>query len=204
MLSAAYFHSEDAAYSFFEARLWPGGPVCPHCRSTGKKIGKLNGQTTRRGLYKCYGCRRPFTVKIGTIFESSHLKLHLWLQAIYLLSCNRRRITLRQLQQTLGIGLKTAWVLNRLIRDLIPRDSESAAVIGEHRSAVPGKTSATVVTMTVTAEGRTKAAAALRGADPSQRPKRPEAGASKPEPYREYRKPRARRRPHDPRQMRLF
>ena len=116
MLSEPYFHNEDAAYSFCESRLWPAGPLCPHCRSAGGKVGKLKGKSTRRGTYKCYTCRRPFTVKIGTVFESSHLKLHLWLQAIYLVSFARKKLTVRQLQQTLGIGLKTAWILNRRIR----------------------------------------------------------------------------------------
>ena len=89
MLSEPYFHNEDAAYSFCESRLWPAGPLCPHCRSTGEKVGKLKGKSTRRGTYKCYACLRPFTVKIGTVFESSHLELHLWLQAIYLVSFAR-------------------------------------------------------------------------------------------------------------------
>lgn len=36
-LSAAHFHSEEAAYAYVEARLWPNGPVCPHCGPTEEK-----------------------------------------------------------------------------------------------------------------------------------------------------------------------
>ena len=206
MHSEAYFHNEDAAHSFFEARLWLDGPVCPHCRCTGKKIAKLKGKSTRRGLYKCYGCRRPFTVTVGTIFQASHLKLHLWLQAIYLLSCHRRRITIRQLQQTLGIGLKTAWVLNHRIRELITRDDGRLAVTGEHRSAVVGETLATPKTETAADHDRTKAAVALVGPERRAALERPEAGLPKREPRRGYRKRPVRRRPvhRDPRQLTLF
>ncbi len=116
VLSADHFHSEAAAFEYVEARLWPNGPVCPHCGSVGDKIGRLNGQTTRPGLRKCYGCRKPFTVKIGTIFEDSHLALRLWLQAIHLLCASKKGISSRQLQRTLGCGMKTAWHLGHRIR----------------------------------------------------------------------------------------
>ena len=84
-LSAPHFHDEEKSYAYVEARLWPNGPVCPHCGGV-EKVGKLAGKTTRPGLWKCYQCRKPFTVKIGTIFESSHVALHIWLQAMYLIA----------------------------------------------------------------------------------------------------------------------
>ena len=202
--SEPYFHNENAAYAFCQSRLWPAGPVCPHCRCTGGKIGKLKGKSTRRGTYKCYQCRRPFTVKIGTIFESSHLKLHLWLQAIYLVSFAKRRITVRQLQQTLGIALKTASVLNRRIRELTARDDGPLAIVGERRSVV-GETLASAKTLTVDRD-RAKPAGALAGAGSSSTLERPEARGSKPEPKREYGKRRSKRRPRqpDPKQLNLF
>ncbi|MGB8182797.1 MAG: transposase, partial [Stellaceae bacterium] len=66
VLSAPHFQDEPAAFAYVEAHLWPSGPMCPHCGTTGDKIGKLAGKTTRAGLYKCYGCRKPFTVRMGT------------------------------------------------------------------------------------------------------------------------------------------
>jgi transposase-like protein len=117
VLHAPQFHDEASAYSYVESILWPDGPVCPHCGNCDRaKIGKLNGKTTRIGLRKCYECRQPFTVKIGTIFEDSHAPLRHWLQAIYLMCSSKKGISTRQLQRTLGVGMKTAWHMGHRIR----------------------------------------------------------------------------------------
>lgn len=116
VLSASHFHSEEAAFAFVEARLWPDGPTCPHCGATKEHIGRLAGKSTRAGLCKCYACRGQFTVRIGTIFESSHAPLRYWLQAIHLMCSSKKGISTRQLQRTLGVGLKTAWFLGHRIR----------------------------------------------------------------------------------------
>ncbi len=115
VLSHERFHNEEAAFAYVEAQLWPAGPVCPHCGETAK-IGRLTGKTTRIGLRKCYACRKPFTVRMGTIFEDSHLPLRLWLQAIHLLCASKKGISTRQLQRMLGCGMKTAWHLGHRIR----------------------------------------------------------------------------------------
>jgi transposase-like protein len=117
VLSADRFHNEQAAFDYVEAQLWANGPVCPHCsKADASKIGRLQGKTTRPGLRKCYACRKPFTVRIGSIFEDSHLPLRLWLQAIHLLCSSKKGISTRQLQRTLGCGMKTAWHLGHRIR----------------------------------------------------------------------------------------
>ncbi len=117
VLSELRFHNEEAAFAYVEAELWPSGPVCPHCGNVdAAKIGRLQGKTTRVGLRKCYECRKPFTVRIGTIFEDSHLPLRLWLQAIHLLCSSKKGISTRQLQRILGCGMKTAWFLGHRIR----------------------------------------------------------------------------------------
>jgi transposase-like protein len=117
VLSDLRFHNEEAAFAYVEAELWPNGPVCPHCENADtSKIGRLQGKTTRVGLRKCYACRKPFTVRIGTIFEDSHLPLRLWLQAIHLLCSSKKGISTRQLQRILGCGMKTAWHLGHRIR----------------------------------------------------------------------------------------
>ena len=115
-LSSPRFHNEEAAYTFVESHLWPDGPVCPHCGASGDRAGRLDGKSSRAGMRKCYGCRKTFTVKVGTIFESSHMPLHMWLQAIYLLCSSKKGISTRQLQRTLGVGMKTAWFVMHRIR----------------------------------------------------------------------------------------
>jgi transposase-like protein len=117
VLNDPRFHSEDAAFAYVEAQLWPNGPTCPHCgNADASKVGRLSGKTTRAGLRKCYACRKPFTVRMGSIFEDSHLPLHLWLQAIHLMCASKKGISTRQLQRMLGCGMKTAWHLGHRIR----------------------------------------------------------------------------------------
>jgi transposase-like protein len=115
ILNAEHLQSEEAAFAFLEARVWPDGPVCPHCGASGR-IKKLAGKTTRVGLHKCYDCMKPFTVKVGTVFESSHVALHLWLQAVHLLCSSKKGISSNQLHRTLGVTLKTAWLMSHRIR----------------------------------------------------------------------------------------
>src|SRR5215212_11200222 len=109
-LSAKHFHDEEAAYAWVEGRLWPTGPVCPHCGGV-ERISKMQGKSTRLGLYKCYQCRKPFTVRMGTIFESSKVALHVWLQAMYLIAGSKKGISTRQIQRMLQCSMKTAWFL---------------------------------------------------------------------------------------------
>lgn len=116
VLSAPHFQNEDAAFAYVEARLWPNGPVCPFCFATGGKIGAMNGKTTRQGLKKCYACKKPFTVRQSSIFESSHLPLRLWLQAIHLMCASKKGISTRQLQRMFQCSMKTAWHLTHRIR----------------------------------------------------------------------------------------
>ena len=116
ILSAPHFHNEEAAYKFVEARIWPRGPVCPHCGGV-ERNRPLAGKSTRIGVYKCYDCRKPFTVKVGTIFESSHIPLRLWLQAIFLVASSKKGISSTQLHRTLGVTLKSAWFMSHRIRE---------------------------------------------------------------------------------------
>ena len=121
ILSKPYFHNEEAAYEFVEGKLWPHGPVCPRC-ACGDRVTKMQGKSTRIGTYKCRECRKPFTVKIGTIFESSHVKMHLWLQAIFLIASSKKGISSNQLHRTLGVTLKTAWFMSHRIREAMKMD----------------------------------------------------------------------------------
>jgi transposase-like protein len=134
VLSDLRFHNEQAAFDYVEAQLWLNGPICPHCQATGDKIGRLNGKTTRPGLYKCYACRKPFTVRMGTIFEDSHLALHKWLQAIHLMCASKKGISTRQLQRMLGCGMKTAWHLGHRIRFAMAPGGDLGPMGGEGKT----------------------------------------------------------------------
>ncbi len=95
-----------------KSKLWPAGPECQHCGVVAQ-AGKLKGKTTRTGLWKCYACMKPFTVKVGTVFESSHVPLHIWLQTVHLIASSKKGISTHQIHRTMGVTLKTAWFHDR-------------------------------------------------------------------------------------------
>jgi transposase-like protein len=128
IISDKHFHDEEAAYAWVEARVWPDGPICPHCGGT-ERIGKMEGKSTRVGTYKCYQCRKPFTVKIGTIFEASHVPMRHWLQAMFLMCSSKKGISANQLHRVLGCTLKTAWFIAHRIREAM-RESNLAPMGG--------------------------------------------------------------------------
>ena len=121
------FFSEDAAYRRIEAFVWPQGPVCPHCGGS-ERIGRLGGRMPRPGTLKCYSCRKPFNVKIGTRLESTHVPLHLWLQALFLKHACERPLSVNRLQKVLGVSSRTSWMIAQRIRAALAED-ESA---GDH------------------------------------------------------------------------
>jgi transposase-like protein len=114
-ISAPYLHDESAAFEHLESVLWPEGPVCPHCGSLSGKHYDLC--KTRIGLRKCSDCRKQFTVKVGTVFESAHIPLHKMLQAVYLLSSSKNGISSHQLHRILGVQYNSAWFLTYRIRE---------------------------------------------------------------------------------------
>ena len=135
VLAKKCFRDENAAFAHLEGILWPDGPVCPHCGTIGQ-AGRLQGVKgkngkTRPGLWKCYskGCRKQFTVKVGTVFECAHIPLHKMLQAVYLLSSSKKGISAHQLHRTLEVDYKSAWFLAHRIREAM-RDGTLAPMGG--------------------------------------------------------------------------
>lgn len=127
VLSKPYFHDEAAAFAHLESVLWPTGPVCPHCGSVSGKHYDL--RKTRMGLRKCSDCRKQFTVKVGTVFESAHIPLNKMLQAVYLMTASKKGISAHQLHRVLEVQYKTAWFLAHRIREAM-RDGTLAPMGG--------------------------------------------------------------------------
>ena len=105
------------ARQWLEAIRWPRGPICPHCGSESKDHYQLEGEAHRPGLYKCKDCREQFTVTVGTVFERSKIKLHVWLQAMHLMCSSKKGISSKQLERTLGVTYQTAWFMSHRIRE---------------------------------------------------------------------------------------
>src|SRR5271156_2116815 len=102
--------NEEAAYAYVEAIVWPDGRVCPHCGVIDNSS-PLKGKSTRLGVYKCYACRKPFTVKVRTIFEKSHIPMHIWMQAMHLLCSSKKGFSANQFCRILGVDFKTGWFI---------------------------------------------------------------------------------------------
>lgn len=111
-----HFQDADAARDYLESVRWANGVVCPHCGVI-DKFYKLVGEAHRPGLYKCSECREQFSVTVGTVFESSKIKLHIWLQACHLMSASKKGISAKQLERMLGVSYKTAWFMGHRIRE---------------------------------------------------------------------------------------
>src|SRR5437870_2039582 len=94
--------TEEKARDYLEKIRWPDGAACPRCGDTA--VTKLQGKSTRPGVYKCKGCRKPFTVTVGTIFEDSHIELRKWVLAFHLVCSSKKGISALQLQRNLGLG----------------------------------------------------------------------------------------------------
>lgn len=116
VLDKPYFRSEKAAFKHLEKLLWPEGPVCPHCGSCAQPYDLAK---TRIGLKKCREklCRKQFTVRVGTVFESSHIPLHKWMQAAFLMVSSKKGISSHQLHRTLEVTYKTAWFMAHRLRE---------------------------------------------------------------------------------------
>src|SRR6202047_4278803 len=105
----AMFPDQETARVYLEKTLWSEGPKCPVC-GLGERI------TVRKdGFYRCNQCKEDFTVRTGTIFERSHVPLHKWIYAMYLVVTARKGISSMQLAKEIGVTQKTAWfILGRL------------------------------------------------------------------------------------------
>lgn len=113
-LGAPFFHNEAAAYEMLEGQLWPTGPVCPKCQGQARITCVKGG---RMGLYRCGPCKRQFTVKVGTVFEDSHIPLNQWLAATYLMVSSKKGISSHQIMRTMGCQYKTAWFMTMRLRE---------------------------------------------------------------------------------------
>jgi transposase-like protein len=141
------FQDDSKAREWLEARVWPNGPVCPHCGSTGDDVTALQGKKHRPGVYQCNGCREQFTVTVKTVFERSKIPLSKWLAALFLLTASKKGVSAHQVHRSLGISYKSAWFMVHRLREAM-RSGGLAPMGG------PGKT----VEIDETASGRIEGA----------------------------------------------
>jgi transposase-like protein len=131
---AQNFSTEEAAIKFLEAKLWPDGPVCPHCGIMGEAFEMHSKEDSknkmRPGMWKCSDCRKTFRVTVGTIFEDSHIPLHKWMMAIHLMCASKKGMSAHQLHRMLGLTYKTAWFMAHRIRHAMNDDAKQTKLGG--------------------------------------------------------------------------
>jgi transposase-like protein len=110
------FTNEDKAREYLEKSRWPDGPVCPFCGQF-ETVKALGGKSMGPGWYHCSECREKFTVRVGTLYERSHIALHKWLLATHLMTSSKKGISAHQLHRMLGVTYKTAWFMAHRIRE---------------------------------------------------------------------------------------
>jgi transposase-like protein len=131
IITQPYFWDEEAAHAKLEKLVWPDGPVCPHCGASGR-IGAVTGKGARTALKFCCHCRKQFRATMGSIFEGSHVPLHKWFQACFLLTATRRGISPHQLHLRLEVTNKTALAMVRRL--------DAATRVVERGGALAGMT----------------------------------------------------------------
>jgi transposase-like protein len=122
-LSQPCLWNEQAAHAKLEEIAWPGGPVCPYCGET-DRIGAVGGNAARVSLKFCCRCRKQFRATIGTLFEGSHVPLHKWFQAVFLLTASNSTISTHRLHLRLEVTNKTASSMRRRIEGALNRGHE--------------------------------------------------------------------------------
>lgn len=110
------YPDEATARTYLEIRRWPSGAVCPACSEASRITPRP------KGFYRCNACKADFTVRTGTIFERSHIPLHKWIYAMYLLMTARKGISSLQLGKEIGVTQKSAWFMLQRIREACGND----------------------------------------------------------------------------------
>ena len=128
------FPDQETARVYLESRRWADGVSCPHCG--GENITARKGK--RLGYYRCRDCKEEFTVRTGTIFERSHVKLDQWIHAMYLVVTARKGISSMQLAKEIGVTQKTAWFVLGRLREACGDDFDKLSGIIEIDEAYVG------------------------------------------------------------------
>lgn len=137
ILSAPHFHDETEAVKFLEGIIWANGIVCPKCGSKAEHY-QIKGQ--RPGLRCCKSCRKQFTVKVGTVFEDSHVPLRKWLMAAYLLASSKKGMSSHQIHRALGVTYKTAWFMTHRLREAMKPGGSLPPLGGEGKTVEADET----------------------------------------------------------------
>ena len=119
------FPDDATAEQWFITNRWPDGVCCPYCGSDNVQT----GATHKSMPFRCRAkeCTKRFSVKTGTIMQSSKVGYQTWVFAMYLLTTNLKGISSMKLHRELGITQKSAWHLAHRLRDSFASGGERMA-----------------------------------------------------------------------------
>jgi transposase-like protein len=127
LAAVRYFDKEEVAHDFLTGLRWPGGVTCPRAG-----CGAANPHFIEsRRIWRCKGCKKQFSVKVGTIFEDSPIPLGHWLVAMWMHSSSKKGVSSYHLARALGVTQKTAWFMGHRIRLAMRTQSFAAPLKGE-------------------------------------------------------------------------
>jgi transposase-like protein len=118
-----HYSDEQVCIDTVAALRWPNGkPVCPKC-------GVEEGERKHYWLaaqkrWKCYACRKQFSVKVNSLFEDSPLSLDKWLVALWMLCNCKNGVSSHEIARELGIAQKSAWHLLHRLRSALQSPDE--------------------------------------------------------------------------------
>jgi len=130
------FQDETKAREYLEAQRWPDGVICPFCGQIGAAKGLPPKGALGAGWWHCGDCRKKFTVRVGTLYERSHVPIYKWLYATHLLTSSKKGISSHQLHRMLGVTYKTAWFMAHRIREGMKPTGTDAGPLGGHGKIV--------------------------------------------------------------------
>jgi len=155
-LTNPIFHDETKAREWLEGVRWPHGPSCPFCGSLAAT--RMEGDAHRVGLLNCRDCRKQFSVTVGTVYERSHVPLHKWVLANFLMNASKKGISAHQLHRTIKVTYKTAWFMCHRIREAMRDENPSplggSGKIVEADEAYHGKVETPIPSAARIREGR--------------------------------------------------
>ena len=130
------FQDEDKARAYLEGQRWRDGVICPFCGQIGAAKALPAAGALGAGWWHCGDCRKKFTVRVGTLYERSHVPIHKWLYATHLLTSSKKGISSHQLHRMLGVTYKTAWFMSHRIREGMKPTGSDAGPLGGHGKIV--------------------------------------------------------------------
>ena len=117
------FRTDEQCRNYLERIRWPNGPECLKCGAPAWKL-------KDRMLYECSECGYQFSIRVGTIFENSHLSLTIWFRAIYFISESKKGVSAMQIKRMFDVSYRTAWYLMHRIRNAMKETDIAEKLMG--------------------------------------------------------------------------